>query len=182
MDHEEEEERSLRVSKAIVAGLAGALTTAWVLTGLRAFGVTSMNLELMLGSMMTARIDRISWILGLAMHLGAGMVLGILYALVMELLGRSGWLVGYLISCVHAIISGLLMPFTWGFHPLVRSGRMASPGAFASSLGLGAVILYVMQHLVFGLVVGSMYAVAGKPDPVSLRTSPRRRPSALHRI
>jgi len=171
----------LNWNRAINAGFRGAAAMTVLMVVLRTLGVSSMNLETMLGSMVTSTPDFGSWGLGFLIHLIAGGVFGIVYGFIMESLGRTGWSVGVGIAAVHSVLSGLALPLIGAMHPLVRSGRMAAPGLFASSLGGTAVVLFIALHLLFGAIVGSYYVVlstAPQPRPAA---APRRSSTVIHR-
>jgi hypothetical protein len=44
-------------------------------------------------------------------------------------------------------------------HPLMRSGELAQPGAFALKSPAATRMGFFMLHLIFGLVVGGVYEV-----------------------
>lgn len=163
----------LNWNRAINAGFLGAAAMTILMIALRTLGITSMNLETMLGSMATSTPDFGSWGLGFLIHLIAGGVFGIVYGFLMENLGRTGWSVGVGIAVVHSVLSGLALPLIGAMHPLVRTGRMPAPGLFASALGGTGVVLFIALHLLFGAIVGTYY--------IALSTAPRSRPAEAPR-
>jgi len=172
----------LNWNRAINAGFLGAAAMTVLMIAMRALGVTSMNLEAMLGSMVTAIPDFGSWGLGFLIHLIAGGVFGIVYGFLMESLGRTGWLVGVGIAAVHAVLLGLALPWLGAMHPLVRTGQMPAPGLFASVLGGAGVVLFIALHLLFGAIVGRYYVALSPAPQVRPGSAPRRRPpTVLHR-
>jgi hypothetical protein len=42
-------------------------------------------------------------------------------------------------------------------HPRIRDGELAAPGAFLKNYPMMSVVGFLMLHLMFGLVVGSVY-------------------------
>ncbi|HLY09498.1 MAG TPA: hypothetical protein VKW04_09370 [Planctomycetota bacterium] len=176
----------INVNRAINAGFVGATCMTFFMILMRGVGVTSMNLELMLGSMVTSETGMGSWLLGLFLHLFVGAVFGVIYGAIMEMLGRGGWAVGLAIGAVHTVLSGFILPLIGAMHPLVRSGALAPPGIFASGLGAGAVVLFILLHLGFGATVGGFYVVLARTPDEDEEAEPfpthtRRPPSAVHR-
>jgi hypothetical protein len=166
---------------AIGAGILGAVVMTAILLVVRALGATPMNLEMMLGTLFTASPGLGSWFLGLAIHLTAGALFGIVYAAIMETARRRGPGVGAAIAVPHTILSGLLLPVVGSMHPLVQAGRMVNPGPFAAEAGPLAVVLFIGLHLVFGSVVGGSYELRRFPAGVGPAEIPRRPPTAVYR-
>jgi hypothetical protein len=173
----------LNWNRAINAGFLGAVVMTVFMIVLRTLGLTSMNLEAMLGSMVTSIPDFGSWGLGFLIHLIAGGLFGIVYGFLMESLRRTGWSVGVGIAVVHTVLSGLAMPLIGAMHPLVRTGQMPAPGMFASALGGTGVVLFIALHLLFGAIVGKYYVALSKTPKSRPAESPRRRPpsTVIHR-
>lgn len=166
---------------AIGAGLLGAVVMTAILLVLRALGVTPMNLEMMLGTLFTASPGLGSWVLGLALHLAAGALFGVVYGGIMEAARRRGPGVGVAISVPHAILSGLVLPAVASIHPLVQTGQMANAGPFASAVGPLTAVLFVAVHLVYGWVVGGAYELRRLPGEARPAEIPRRPPTAILR-
>jgi hypothetical protein len=169
----------LNWNRAINAGFLGAVAMTVFMIALRTLGVTSLNLEILLGSMVTSTSDIGSWGLGFLIHLIAGALFGIVYGLIMESLGRTGWVVGVGIAAVHAVLSGLALPLIGAAHPLVRSGQIPAPGLFASALGGMGVVLFIALHLIFGAIVGRTYVALSTAPQARPETAPRRRPPTV---
>lgn len=166
---------------AIGAGLLGAAVMTALLGAMRALGGPPLNLEMMLGTWITASPGLGSWFLGLAIHLAAGALFGIVYGSIMEVARRRGPGLGLAISVPHTIVAGLILPALAALNPLVREGRMADPGPFAAGIGPLAVLLFAAVHLVFGLVVGGSYRLRRLPAQAKPAEVPRRPPTAVYR-
>lgn len=173
----------LNWNRAINAGLLGAAAMTVLMLILRSLGWTPINLEMMLGSMVTSTIGLAAWMLGLYMHLVAGAVFGVLYAEIMEHLGRAGWAVGLGIGGLHALLAGLILPLLGAIHPLVQTGTLAPPGLLGSGMGAGGGILFILLHLMFGAIVGAFYvALSAAPEERSPgEPAPRRPSTVIHR-
>lgn len=149
--------------RAAFAGVVGALAMTVVMFGLRAVGATPMNLEMMLGSLLTADVGLGTWILGFAMHLGFGALFAIGYALGMEGLRRQNVGLGLAFALVHTVVSGWILPQLMLVHPLVLDGRLENPGFLASTYGGDQVIVYAGLHLLYGGIVGGLYRLHRRP-------------------
>ena len=57
---------------------------------LRTIGVTAMNLEMMLGSMLTSHVSVPTWTLGLVIHLCFAALFGLAYGAIMEGIQKRG--------------------------------------------------------------------------------------------
>lgn len=150
------------------AGAVGGVLGALAMTALggiaRAVGVP-LELELLLGSAVTGSVGASAWVAGLALHLSIGALLGTVYGAILDDPGvpvsvRSGVAIGAL----HAVIAGLLLGVLAPLHPLVP-GELPDPGSFASNLGGAAAILFIVQRLVFGAVVGAVCAAVPQYRP-----------------
>jgi hypothetical protein len=148
---------------AVRAGVAGALAMTGLMLALRASGATRMNLEMMLGSLVTARLDPATWLLGFGLHLAAGAGIGLLYASLMEALRVTGASVGLGMGIVHSFFAGLALPLSALVHPLVISRALPDPGVLASQLGSLEAALFVFLHLLFGAIVGGVYGARRVP-------------------
>lgn len=89
---------------AFYSGVVGALAMSLFAALARAAGLTSVNLEMALGSFFTWRIDFPSWVVGLLLHLFAGGVIGVVYGRILRLLGRSGVRWGLVIAVPHVVL------------------------------------------------------------------------------
>lgn len=143
------------------AGVLGALAMTFMLGAGRVAGLTNLNLELALGSLLTRDLSATSWWLGLAWHCLNGGIFGVIYAAAFRAAGRTGAGIGAGIGLLHWVAAGvawgLLLP---ALHPLVP-GQLPAPGLFAAGYGFaGGVIALLLAHLLYGGVVGGIHRVA----------------------
>jgi hypothetical protein len=150
---------------AILAGLIGGLAfLAVVYMGLGT-GMTRMNFLTMLGSMMTPKASRgATYAIGLVIHLMASAVFGLVHAGILTAIdvtsvgSAAAWNV--LIGAVHGFGVLIVLPSMLSMaHPLVRNGDLERPGPFMTGFGSMTPVGSLAAHVVFGLVVGSIYAV-----------------------
>jgi hypothetical protein len=147
--------------KAFKAGMVGALAMTALMVMARALDVTTLNIEMALGTFLTQRINAGSWILGFMMHMIIGGLLAQLYAFGFEFLTEraSAW-IGAGFSLIHASIAGVAMFVLGSIHPLMRnSGELPAPGPFAITYGTLTALVFVGLHLVYGSWVGSLYSM-----------------------
>lgn len=146
----------MKTTKAIIAGLVGAVAMTAIMWMGRTFMGMPANLEMMLGTMFGGSPGPMKWALGFAIHLSAGVVFALIYAAIFEkVTNRSGWLVGAGIGIAHTIFSGLMMGAVPIMHPLIPE-QMPAPGMFMANVPMG-VIAFFMLHIIYGSVVGGMY-------------------------
>jgi hypothetical protein len=137
-----------------------------VLTGFMVFaqlvGWTRMDMPLMLGTMLTSRIER-ARVIGVFMHLAAGQGFALLYAVAFWKLGRSGVVLGAAFGLVHGLAAlTLIVPFLPGIHPRMSSERsgpeidavLEPPGLFAVNFGVSTPIVTLIGHVLFGITLG----------------------------
>ena len=142
--------------KGFVAGIAGALGMSLLMIIARGLGV-HIDMEMLLGSMVTSTLGLGTWILGFALHLAIGAVCGWIYAFCFErLTRRAGAGVGMGYGAVHALLAGAVVAALPYVHPLIPV-TLPAPGAFLANLGDTAVISFIALHIVFGAIVGVFY-------------------------
>jgi hypothetical protein len=146
----------MKYGKAFGAGIVGAMVMTIIMPMARAMGMPA-NLEMMLGTMMGGAPRLASWIMGFIIHLVAGGIFALIYAVGFEYLThRADWLVGLGFGVIHTLFSGVLLATIPAMHPLVPE-QMPAPGAFVSNLGMMGVLAFFMLHLIYGAIVGAMY-------------------------
>lgn len=151
----------------ILGALAGGLVGTVILTtGSRLaqqLGWTRMDIPLLLGTAFTSDRRNAS-VLGYAIHFTNGLVFSLVYGLVFEATGRSGWLFGLLLGAVHGAFAGggLLNVLLPAVHP--RMGKpwtdarsaplLEPPGFLLSNYGRATLIATLALHLAYGVTVG----------------------------
>jgi hypothetical protein len=149
---------------AILAGLAGGLAfLAVVYMGL-GIGMTRMNFLPILGTMMAPKASRgTTYGIGFVIHMMLSAIFGLVYAGILTALdvasvgSASGW--GALLGAFHGAGALIAMPMMLAMaHPHVRTGDLERPGALMTGFGSMTPVGSVAAHVVFGLVVGSIYA------------------------
>ncbi len=148
----------MQIGRAVIAGVVGGV----VMTGLgwlvRQMGIP-MNAEMMFGTMVSPP-GPTAWLIGFAMHLMISGAIALAYAWGFEhVTRRAGVLVGLGFAVIHIAIAGLVMGMIPAMHPMIPE-QMPAPGAFMANMGTTFVALFVLEHLLYGAIVGAMYARA----------------------
>jgi hypothetical protein len=142
----------MRVGLAFLAGVIGGAVMIALVAIARAAGITDLNLGILWGSMITGNATAGTWVLGALIHLIVSGLIALIYAAVFEAIRGSNWFTGLIGGAVHAVIGGLLfaaLPGTPGF--------IRDPGAFAINYGSATAALFIVGHLIYGIIVGGMY-------------------------
>lgn len=142
--------------RAFYSGVIGGAVFALLLALGRMVGI-SVNLSILLGTMLGVSIGTGAWLVGFIMHLVVSGLIALLYALGFEYIThRAGSIVGLGFSLVHIILAGLFLGIIPSIHPRIPT-QLNAPGIFLSNIGTGGVIEFVLFHLIYGLIVGSLY-------------------------
>jgi hypothetical protein len=152
----------MKVFKALFAGVVAGLA----MTGLgwlaRAVGL-ELNAEMMLGTMLGYAPGENTWLIGLGLHLAISAVIALLYAAAFEVVAhRAGAAAGFSFSIVHVLIAGLFMALMPALHPMIPE-QMPAPGAFLVNMGAPNVMLFIVEHLMYGTLVGALYGTVLHP-------------------
>jgi hypothetical protein len=146
----------MKYGKAFGADVLGAVVMTALMAMARAMGMP-VNLEMVLGTMIGGAPSLASWIMGFIIHLMAGGIFALIYAVGFEYwTHRADWLVGLGFGVIHTLFSGVLLAMIPAMHPLVPE-QMPAPGPFMSNLGMMGVLAFFILHLIYGAIVGAMY-------------------------
>lgn len=141
------------VPKGLVAGFIATLVLSALMVAKSMMGLMP---ELNVIEMLTQTMGASSQLAGWAVHFVIGSVVwgGLFALLAARIPGESFWLKGILFG----VAAWLLM--------MILVMPMAGAGLFGLSLGIAAPIMTLMLHVVFGAVLGGVYA-AQHPAPDS---------------
>jgi uncharacterized membrane protein YagU involved in acid resistance len=114
----------------------------------------------MLGLMFVGPGSGAVTILGLVAHVMMGVVFAIIYVLLFNLFGIApSWQWGAIFGAVHGALTGLAFGMMPALHPRMGDGEeLPVPGVFGHNLGAAVPIAIIVLHVVFGAVVGGVYA------------------------
>lgn len=148
---------------ALIAGLTGTVAmTAMMMMG-KSVGMTSMDIALITGGMMTddeAKARKIGMMLHIVMM--GTIVFGIAYALLFQAFDSTSAATGLLIGAIHGVVVGAMaMPMMGAIHPRMQAAgqgfHLASPGFMGVQYGKGTPAGLVMGHAIYGLVGALVY-------------------------
>ena len=144
---------------AIWAGIAGGIVMVVMSKMMKAAGAPlDMNIIRMWGTMLKLHGTAMQ-VAGWVIHLIASAMIALVYAWGFDAVGADDnlWLWGAFGGLIHWVLAGLFMTMVPPMHPELPEKRRV-PGAFATSYGPVDVAGFLMSHLVFGLIVGILYA------------------------
>jgi hypothetical protein len=147
----------MNFNRAFPAGVVGGAVMTVTMTMARMTGMTTMNMEMAQGSMMTGSINPTAWVLGFIWHLIVSGLIAVVYAVGFEYVThRANWIIGAGFAVIHLLIAGVVMGRMGSMHPLMRSGQMLAPGYFAANYGSMTAMGFVIEHLIYGAIVGAL--------------------------
>jgi hypothetical protein len=118
-----------------------------------------VNLAMLLGTMFGLAPGGAAWFLGFVVHLIVSGLIAFLYGWGFEYgTHKANAGIGAAFSVVHIIVGGLFLGVMPALHPLIP-GMLGSPGIFLSNLGFAGVAAFIILHVLYGLIVGSIYGV-----------------------
>ena len=144
---------------AIIAGLAGTAVMTALMYMAKAMGMP-MDMPRILGLMFTRPENKTgTYIVGLMAHFMNGVIFAVIYAFLFTVLGRVGWTWGLVFGAVHGVMAGLVMGMMHVVHPNMGPGKeLPALGLFARNISPMAPAGLIMLHLVYGAIVGAIYA------------------------
>jgi hypothetical protein len=147
----------MNFGRAFLAGVVGGLVMTIIMAFVRATMMPGANPEMMWGTMMGGAPGMATWIMGLIIHLVISGMIALVYALGFEFVThRAGVLIGLGFAIIHMILGGIVMGLMPMMHPMIPE-QMPAPGAFMSGMGAMGTGLFVLEHFIYGAIVGLMY-------------------------
>lgn len=147
----------------------GAFSTVLLTTIMAAsqmLGLSRMDIPYLLGTLFTPNRDRAK-IYGVLLHVFNGWVFSLLYVAAFHAAHLFTWWFGAALGLVHgAFVLLVTIPSLPGLHPRMASElhgptvvqQLEPPGFLARNYGVGTPAVTMVAHLVFGAVLGAMYA------------------------
>lgn len=145
---------------AIVWGIVATMAfTLFSMAG-KAMGMTRMDLLDLLGSTVAPPNSTKSRAVGAAIHHMNGAVLAVSWVYATLLVGvAANWFTAVLWGAVLWLLTLLMMSTIGTVHPAIRKGEQEDPGVMATNFGALTPIGSLMGHLVWGAVLGFLYAL-----------------------
>jgi beta-glucosidase/6-phospho-beta-glucosidase/beta-galactosidase len=172
--------RSVAYSKAVLAGMAGAIAWEIVARLLIWAGVPFFDLVMTLGTLVLPHAQAWkAWLAGMLLHLLVGAIWAVFYAYFFwSVLPLRPVLQGLVFAFVPMPLAIFIMhPQFDLMHPLVQSGVMPSSGLFGLSGGAHEPLSIAIGHLIWGSVLGLLYTRPvgyAASQPSALNTRPGR--------
>ncbi len=146
----------MRIGRALLFGVLGALVISLVTAVLRAAGLP-LSIEIILGTLTGLEPGASAFGVGFLIHLTMGALFGLLYGYLFEhVWDHGGATTGMLTAVVHAALIGIMIGLTPQFHPYIPE-RMADPGPYFANLGVLGVLTFFGAHILYGAIVGAGY-------------------------
>jgi len=150
-------------ASAVAAGFVGTLAMTTIMRAASEFGLTRMDLALLLGTALTEN-RRKALAIGYVFHFIAGIIFAAAYGEFFTIAGRGGWVTGALLGALHAIFDGtvlvnVLLPVV---HPRIATPDTAAneialiepPGFLMLNYGRSTFLVVLAAHLAYGAIVG----------------------------
>ncbi len=144
---------------AMAAGTIGGALMTLMRVLMRRVGIDlRLDIPHLWGTMLKAH-GQPGQVIGLLIHLIGSGAIGLIYAWAFDLLGSTShlWLWGLLGGFVHWFIAGLFMGMLPLMHVEIPS-RVPPPGIFVRNFGAPDVPVFVIGHIMYGVVVSVLYA------------------------
>jgi hypothetical protein len=149
----------------LLSGFSATIVLTTIMAAGQGFGFTRISIPFLVGSIFTPARDR-AMVIGITVHFLNGLVFAIVYALLFENIGRTGWWIGLAFGFVHAMfVLTIGMAVLPGLHPHMVSEYfgptpnrlLQPPGFLALNYGRGTPVVTILAHLIYGAIVGAMY-------------------------
>jgi hypothetical protein len=136
---------TIEYTPALLAGVIAAILMIAARMGMKKMG---MPLQMDVLSMLGQKIGK-GRIAGMSIHVALGAIFALPYALGFDYFGITEklWLWGTIGGFIHWIVAGALL------------GMMPGVSAYAKNFGKPDMMGFLIGHLLFGLFVGTCYAV-----------------------
>jgi uncharacterized membrane protein YagU involved in acid resistance len=141
--------KHFNITRALVSGIAGTAVMTMMMMIAPKMGLPPMNIPVMLASFMGMPV-----VMGWIMHFIIGTVLAVQYAaFASQRLPGAPWLRGMLFGLLPWLMAQVLV------NPMMGAGFFA----MNTAAPLGMVMGSLLGHMVFGAVVGRLYAIGNAP-------------------
>lgn len=150
----------MNTTQAMKSGVKGAMAMgAWAMM-MHHSGLSRLSMPAYEGSLFTGTTQgRRTWALGMGMHLLLSALISIPYARVLEQQSTPRPIhTGLKLGLLHWLLGGLMLPGMDALNGAVKSGRATPLQPFASGYGRGAMLTFLIGHLIYGVVVERTYA------------------------
>jgi len=154
----------------LVGGVVGTVVLSSGLRAAQEYGLTRMDLPLLLGTAFSGNRSRAA-VIGFALHFANGIAFSAVYGVVFAAVGHAGWLFGAALGLVHALFAGsalvnVLLP---AVHPRMgtpwtdaeETPLLEPPGFMLRNYGEYTMAATAVGHVLYGAIVGGFAAHLG---------------------
>lgn len=151
------------IASSLAGGFIGTLVLTTVARASGEFGLTRMDLPLLLGTAVTENRRRAKAI-GYVFHFLIGLAFALLYGLFFAVIGWSSWWLGSALGVLHAVFAGtvlanVLLP---AIHPRIGTPETAAneiallepPGFLLRNYGRNTFLVMLASHVAYGAILG----------------------------
>lgn len=158
----------MNLPSILLWGFAATIALETVTSVSQGIGLTRISIPFLLGTIFTPNRDR-ALVVGVAIHIVNGWLFAVLYAALLEGLGRTNWWLGAGIGFAHGMfVLAVGMPILPGLHPRMVSEyygptpnrQLQPPGFMALNYGRQTPIVTLAAHVVYGAIIGACYRLA----------------------
>ena len=144
-------------------GFVATVFLTGIMVASQLFGLSRMDLPLMLGTILVEDPDR-ARVLGFLIHLVNGQLFALVYAGAFALIGRATWWLGALFGLAHGLAALIvIVPLLPGVHPRMASERsgpelhavLEPPGVLGLNYGVPTPMFTIAAHVVYGALLGA---------------------------
>ncbi len=129
-----------------------------------------LDLETLIGSVFTDRIDPLTRKIGLVVFLLISGISAFGYSFIFWSARRSGAWIGAQLALFHYLISGFLVGIFPAFHPHIPR-LMVPPGFYMTNMGFTTSVMFFVAHIAYGALFGQLFDWAAIrdefPQPIS---------------
>ena len=159
----------MNIGDALLWGFVGTVLLTSIMAASQSLGLSRMSIPYLLGTMVTANRDR-AMVVGYLLHFMNGWIFAAIYAVAFESLGHATWWLGAGAGLIHGtfvLLAG--MQLSPSMHPRMATEQqgptptkqLQPPGFMALNYGRRTPLATLFAHLVYGILLGTLYQPLG---------------------
>jgi len=138
-----------------LAGLVGTAGMTLLMRMITKSGLTNADMVRAIGSILTGSLEN-ALIVGTILHINSGIFFAMIYLLIFNWFGITGFLMLTLMGLGLGFLHGFVLSFI-----LVVSVAEHHPMEEFRSAGIAVAVAHLVGHVVYGLLVGVMVGLSG---------------------
>jgi uncharacterized membrane protein len=158
----------MRIRRLIFSGIVGGIVAVAIIVVTERLAGSTIDICTIAGVLVTGRTDPAGWLVGFVVQLVIAVIAAFVYAALFEWVTRRP---GSLVGLAIAIPHTIVAGLSVGFLPgdSLLARDVPPSGAFLEYEGWWAVLAFVGAHLVFGVLIGLMYGKTRHAIPSTRR-------------